>query len=235
MLNNCPAAKQDASSKHWSGQCAPSLGRITWQKCWKCSSTVQILLQTGWKHSKAGHPNVLSLMNIVQLTQRCNQNIIFRAFLTRRPQNNGKFCPGSSRFNQLCNTRPCPPHAVDFRAQQCAEYNSKPFRGWYYKWKPYTKVDGKFGPFISVRGGCVLRRKKTSCDGWGITILWTKKHKMSAPFIVNVWCIIYPEDAFFFAKEKQMACTVFMKTLSLLKINNIFRGLYWHLRVFLAQ
>lgn len=64
--------------------------------------------------------------------------------LSCRPQNNGKFCPGSGRFNQLCNTRPCPPNAVDFRAQQCAEYNSKPFRGWYYKWKPYTKVDGKF-------------------------------------------------------------------------------------------
>lgn len=65
--------------------------------------------------------------------------------LCARPQNNGKFCPGSGRLNQLCNTRPCPVHAVDFRAQQCAEYNSKPFRGWYYKWKPYTKVDGMTG------------------------------------------------------------------------------------------
>lgn len=63
--------------------------------------------------------------------------------LPLRPQNNGKFCSGSSRLNQLCNTRLCPLNAVDFRAQQCAEYNSKPFRGWYYKWKPYTKVDGK--------------------------------------------------------------------------------------------
>lgn len=66
-----------------------------------------------------------------------------------RPQNNGKFCSGSSRLNQLCNSRPCPLSAVDFRAQQCAEYNSKPFRGWYYKWKPYTKVDGKVGQLIS--------------------------------------------------------------------------------------
>ncbi|XP_010793908.1 A disintegrin and metalloproteinase with thrombospondin motifs 18-like [Notothenia coriiceps] len=61
--------------------------------------------------------------------------------LKNLPQNNGKFCSGSSRLNQLCNTRTCPLSAVDFRAQQCAEYNSKPFRGWYYKWKPYTKVD----------------------------------------------------------------------------------------------
>uniref|UniRef100_A0A672I4A5 ADAM metallopeptidase with thrombospondin type 1 motif, 18 n=1 Tax=Salarias fasciatus TaxID=181472 RepID=A0A672I4A5_SALFA len=50
-------------------------------------------------------------------------------------------CTSPSRLNQLCNTRPCPSSAVDFRAQQCAEYNSKPFRGWFYKWKPYTKVD----------------------------------------------------------------------------------------------
>lgn len=67
----------------------------------------------------------------------------FYSFNLIRPQNNGKFCSGSCRLNQLCNTRPCPLNAVDFRAQQCAAYNSKPFRGWYYKWKPYTKVDGK--------------------------------------------------------------------------------------------
>ncbi|KAJ8417741.1 hypothetical protein AAFF_G00225840 [Aldrovandia affinis] len=58
-----------------------------------------------------------------------------------RPQYNGKFCQGSGRQHQLCNIKPCPPRAVDFRAQQCAEYNSKPFRGWHYKWKPYTKVE----------------------------------------------------------------------------------------------
>lgn len=58
------------------------------------------------------------------------------------PQHNGKFCQGPSRLHQLCNTTPCQANGVDFRAQQCAEYNSKPFRGWYYKWKPYTKVEG---------------------------------------------------------------------------------------------
>uniref|UniRef100_A0A8B9GS02 ADAM metallopeptidase with thrombospondin type 1 motif, 18 n=1 Tax=Astyanax mexicanus TaxID=7994 RepID=A0A8B9GS02_ASTMX len=57
------------------------------------------------------------------------------------PQHNGRFCQGPSRAHQLCNTSPCQPSATDFRAQQCAEYNSKPFRGWYYKWKPYTKVE----------------------------------------------------------------------------------------------
>ncbi|TKS69707.1 disintegrin and metalloproteinase with thrombospondin motifs 18 [Collichthys lucidus] len=76
-------------------------------------------------------------------SRTCGGGVMYRerSCTSPRPQNNGKFCPGSSRLNQLCNTRPCPYNAVDFRAQQCAEYNSKPFRGWYYKWKPYTKVD----------------------------------------------------------------------------------------------
>ncbi|KAM6430417.1 A disintegrin and metalloproteinase with thrombospondin motifs 18 isoform 2-T3 [Liasis olivaceus] len=58
-----------------------------------------------------------------------------------KPQHGGKFCQGSSRIYQLCNIHPCASNSPDFRAQQCAEYNSKPFRGWYYKWKPYTKVE----------------------------------------------------------------------------------------------
>ncbi|XP_068167394.1 A disintegrin and metalloproteinase with thrombospondin motifs 18 isoform X2 [Antennarius striatus] len=76
-------------------------------------------------------------------SRTCGRGVMYRerSCTSPRPQNNGKFCLGSSRHNQLCNTQLCPPNAVDFRAQQCAEYNSKPFRGWYYKWKPYTKVD----------------------------------------------------------------------------------------------
>ncbi|KAM9409006.1 A disintegrin and metalloproteinase with thrombospondin motifs 18 [Pholidichthys leucotaenia] len=76
-------------------------------------------------------------------SRSCGGGVMYRerTCTSPRPQNHGKFCSGSSRLNQLCNTRPCPLNTVDFRAQQCAEYNSKPFRGWYYKWKPYTKVD----------------------------------------------------------------------------------------------
>uniref|UniRef100_A0A8C2RT26 A disintegrin and metalloproteinase with thrombospondin motifs 18 n=1 Tax=Capra hircus TaxID=9925 RepID=A0A8C2RT26_CAPHI len=58
-----------------------------------------------------------------------------------KPQYGGKFCPGSSRVYQLCNINPCDKNSLDFRAQQCAEYNSKPFRGWFYQWKPYMKVE----------------------------------------------------------------------------------------------
>ncbi|XP_029101621.1 A disintegrin and metalloproteinase with thrombospondin motifs 18 isoform X1 [Monodon monoceros] len=58
-----------------------------------------------------------------------------------KPQYGGKFCHGSSRVYQLCNINPCNGNSLDFRAQQCAEYNSKPFRGWFYQWKPYMKVE----------------------------------------------------------------------------------------------
>ncbi|MBN3299948.1 ATS16 metalloproteinase, partial [Amia calva] len=58
-----------------------------------------------------------------------------------RPMYGGKFCEGSSRAYKLCNTQNCPPGSIDFRAHQCAEYNGKQFRGWYYNWKPYTRVE----------------------------------------------------------------------------------------------
>uniref|UniRef100_A0A3Q2SX69 ADAM metallopeptidase with thrombospondin type 1 motif 16 n=1 Tax=Fundulus heteroclitus TaxID=8078 RepID=A0A3Q2SX69_FUNHE len=58
-----------------------------------------------------------------------------------RPTNGGKFCDGSSRSYKLCNTVDCPPNTTDYRAKQCAEFNSKQFRGWYYTWRPYTRVD----------------------------------------------------------------------------------------------
>ncbi|XP_061677121.1 A disintegrin and metalloproteinase with thrombospondin motifs 16 isoform X2 [Syngnathoides biaculeatus] len=58
-----------------------------------------------------------------------------------RPSHGGKFCEGSPRSYELCNTQDCPQNAVDYRAQQCAHFNSKQFRGWRYTWRPYTKVD----------------------------------------------------------------------------------------------
>ncbi|XP_037641856.1 A disintegrin and metalloproteinase with thrombospondin motifs 16 [Sebastes umbrosus] len=58
-----------------------------------------------------------------------------------RPAYGGEFCEGSSRSYKLCNTEDCPHNTTDYRAQQCAEFNSKQFRGWYYSWRPYTRVD----------------------------------------------------------------------------------------------
>ncbi|VTJ64284.1 Hypothetical predicted protein [Marmota monax] len=56
------------------------------------------------------------------------------------PSHGGKFCEGPTRTVKLCNSQPCPQDSVDFRAAQCAAYNSQRFRGWHYKWKPYTQV-----------------------------------------------------------------------------------------------
>lgn len=60
-----------------------------------------------------------------------------------RPAYGGKFCEGPSKSYKLCNTGDCPANATDYRAQQCAEFNSRQFRGWYYTWRPYTRVDGE--------------------------------------------------------------------------------------------
>ncbi|XP_062845344.1 A disintegrin and metalloproteinase with thrombospondin motifs 18 [Trichomycterus rosablanca] len=76
-------------------------------------------------------------------SRSCGGGVMYRerSCNSPRPQHSGRFCQGSSRLYQLCNTGPCQRDAMDFRAEQCAEYNSRPFRGWYYKWKPYTKVE----------------------------------------------------------------------------------------------
>nr|XP_023481639.1 A disintegrin and metalloproteinase with thrombospondin motifs 16 isoform X1 [Equus caballus] len=58
-----------------------------------------------------------------------------------KPSHGGKFCEGSTRTMKLCNSQKCPHNSVDFRTMQCAEFNSKRFRGWHYKWKPYTQVE----------------------------------------------------------------------------------------------
>ncbi|XP_006901364.1 PREDICTED: A disintegrin and metalloproteinase with thrombospondin motifs 16 [Elephantulus edwardii] len=64
-----------------------------------------------------------------------------RSCTNPRPSHGGKFCEGSTRTLKLCNSQECPHNSLDFRAVQCAEYNSKEFRGWHYKWKPYTQVE----------------------------------------------------------------------------------------------
>ncbi|GBP58343.1 Papilin [Eumeta japonica] len=48
-------------------------------------------------------------------------------------------CAGGDTKYYSCNTQDCPPGSLDFRSQQCAEFDSKPFRGTYYHWVPYTK------------------------------------------------------------------------------------------------
>ncbi|XP_077454766.1 A disintegrin and metalloproteinase with thrombospondin motifs 16 isoform X1 [Stigmatopora argus] len=88
-----------------------------------------------------GHWSEWSAWSICSRT--CQSGVTYRDRQCNnpRPVYGGKFCEGSSRSYKLCNTQDCPQNAVDYRAQQCAEFNSKQFRGWHYTWRPYTRVD----------------------------------------------------------------------------------------------
>uniref|UniRef100_A0A671WUU8 ADAM metallopeptidase with thrombospondin type 1 motif 6 n=1 Tax=Sparus aurata TaxID=8175 RepID=A0A671WUU8_SPAAU len=54
------------------------------------------------------------------------------------PSGGGKYCLGERKRYRSCNTDPCPAGSRDFREKQCADFDSMPFRGKYYNWKPYT-------------------------------------------------------------------------------------------------
>lgn len=82
---------------------------------------------------------ILKSTHLVMLVHRMETNSV----LLCRPSYGGKFCEGSSKSYKLCNTEDCPHNTSDYRAQQCAEFNGKQFRGWYYSWRPYTRVDGE--------------------------------------------------------------------------------------------
>ncbi|CAL8289351.1 unnamed protein product [Merluccius merluccius] len=76
-------------------------------------------------------------------SRSCESGVTYRErqCTNPRPAFGGKYCQGSSRSYKLCNTEDCPSGAVSYRALQCAEHNGKQFRGWYYNWRPYTRVD----------------------------------------------------------------------------------------------
>lgn len=46
-------------------------------------------------------------------------------------------------FNTFCS-QACPAGSRNFREKQCADFDSMPFRGKYYNWKPYA--GGEFRP-----------------------------------------------------------------------------------------
>lgn len=52
----------------------------------------------------------------------------------------GYRCSGADLRYFSCNIQDCPPNAVDFRAEQCTEFDSQLFEGRYYTWVPYTKA-----------------------------------------------------------------------------------------------
>ncbi|KAF9413443.1 hypothetical protein HW555_008335 [Spodoptera exigua] len=60
-----------------------------------------------------------------------------RICLEPGPQNS---CTGGDTKYFSCQTQDCPAGSGDFRAEQCAEFDDKEFRGFKYNWVPYTKA-----------------------------------------------------------------------------------------------
>ncbi|XP_028855606.1 A disintegrin and metalloproteinase with thrombospondin motifs 10 isoform X3 [Denticeps clupeoides] len=54
-----------------------------------------------------------------------------------RPTVGGKYCLGERRRFRSCNIDECPAGSQDFREIQCSDFDSVPFRGKLYNWKPY--------------------------------------------------------------------------------------------------
>ncbi|CAL8306758.1 unnamed protein product [Lota lota] len=54
-----------------------------------------------------------------------------------RPTIGGKYCLGERKRFRSCNIDECPVGSQDFREIQCADFDSVPFRGKFYTWKPY--------------------------------------------------------------------------------------------------
>uniref|UniRef100_A0A8C9XWX8 ADAM metallopeptidase with thrombospondin type 1 motif, 10 n=1 Tax=Sander lucioperca TaxID=283035 RepID=A0A8C9XWX8_SANLU len=54
-----------------------------------------------------------------------------------RPTIGGKYCLGERKRFRSCNIDDCPAGSRDFREIQCSDFNSVPFRGKFYTWKPY--------------------------------------------------------------------------------------------------
>ncbi|KAI2659974.1 A disintegrin and metalloproteinase with thrombospondin motifs 6 [Labeo rohita] len=73
------------------------------------------------------------------------------------PTGGGKYCLGERKRYRSCNTDACPAGSCDFREKQCADFDSMPFRGKYYNWKPYTG-----GRFPSQKQSNGLQREPLS-------------------------------------------------------------------------
>uniref|UniRef100_A0A3P9NSI4 ADAM metallopeptidase with thrombospondin type 1 motif, 10 n=1 Tax=Poecilia reticulata TaxID=8081 RepID=A0A3P9NSI4_POERE len=54
-----------------------------------------------------------------------------------RPTIGGKYCLGERKRFRSCNIDECPAGCKDFREIQCSDFDSTPFRGKFYTWKPY--------------------------------------------------------------------------------------------------
>ncbi|XP_055292746.1 papilin isoform X2 [Moschus berezovskii] len=77
-------------------------------------------------------------------SRTCGGGVSFRerpCYTQRR--DGGSSCVGPTRSHRSCRTESCPDGARDFRAEQCAEFDSHEFQGRRYKWLPYYGAPNK--------------------------------------------------------------------------------------------
>ncbi|KAF4017622.1 hypothetical protein G4228_009177 [Cervus hanglu yarkandensis] len=77
-------------------------------------------------------------------SRTCGGGVSFRerpCYTQRR--DGGSSCVGPTRSHRSCRTESCPVGARDFRAEQCAEFDSREFQGRRYKWLPYYGAPNK--------------------------------------------------------------------------------------------
>ncbi|XP_065796332.1 papilin isoform X6 [Muntiacus reevesi] len=77
-------------------------------------------------------------------SRTCGGGVSFRerpCYTQRR--DGGSSCVGPTRSHRSCRTESCPDGARDFRAEQCAEFDSQEFQGQRYKWLPYYGAPNK--------------------------------------------------------------------------------------------
>ncbi|XP_058806520.1 papilin [Phymastichus coffea] len=79
-----------------------------------------------------------------------------------RDEYNNERCTGAKKKFFSCNIQPCPGEPKDFRTEQCAEFNQKPFEGVYYDWIPYTGGHNKCELNCMPRGERFFYRHRQS-------------------------------------------------------------------------
>ncbi|VTJ68732.1 Hypothetical predicted protein [Marmota monax] len=100
-------------------------------------------------------------------SRTCGGGISFRerpCYSQRR--DGGSSCVGPARSHRICSTESCPDGALDFRAQQCAEFDGAEFQGQRYWWLPYYGAPNKCELNCIPKGeNFYYKHKDTVVDG----------------------------------------------------------------------
>nr|XP_022913821.1 thrombospondin type-1 domain-containing protein 4 isoform X1 [Onthophagus taurus] len=97
-------------------------------------------------------------------------------------------CVGLYKRIHLCNNQECPFHR-DFRAEQCASFNHRPFKGIPYIWEPYIKEGDECAlNCLAIGGGFYATLNQTVIDGTSCFKPTTNTGK-SAPLGIRGVCV----------------------------------------------